>query len=116
MRFLLTALLAFFAFEPATRLVQDSALFHFLLSLTSLSPNVATLVGAGLIWPGIFFIGCYGIVDFLLGSSRRGFDAGVSALSMSSTADGSSSASLRSALYRGADSESATGATPNSGR
>lgn len=63
MRFLLTAVLAFFAYSPVTAGLLQSDFFAQLQSLLALSPNTAMLTGASVIWPAIFLCGCYGAVD-----------------------------------------------------
>jgi hypothetical protein len=72
MRFLLTALLAFFAYSPVTAGMLQTDFFAQLQSLLALSPNAATLAGASVIWPAIFLCGCYGGVDIFWTSLTGG--------------------------------------------
>jgi len=63
MRAILTAILAFVSFEPLSQLWLQSDTAAWLLSLESIAPSHAALVGVNLIWPAIFLLGCSGCVS-----------------------------------------------------
>lgn len=66
MRFILTACLAWFAYPFATEAMVQSALGVYIRTLQSLSPELASAAGTGVIWPAIYLVLCYGVTGVVL--------------------------------------------------
>ena len=68
MRFIVTAILAFLGYVPATHEMMSSAFYSQLLALHALAPDAASVAGIGVIWPAIFMAGCYGLASGIVGA------------------------------------------------